>query len=243
MATVHCVPAFADNYIWLYEYSPGTVAVVDPGDAVPVLAAIEAKGLAVSHILNTHWHADHTGGNLALKAATGCTIFGPAREQQKIPGIDRAFDDGDRIRLGGAEKGAAGEVLFVGAHTMGHIAWHFPDARLLFPGDTLFAMGCGRLFEGDAADMFRALAKLKRLAADTLVYCAHEYSVANARFALTVEPENRELKARSARVHELRTKGVPTIPFTIGEELETNPFLRSRTAAELGARRRAKDAF
>ncbi len=244
---VHRVPAFADNYIWLYEYRPGTVAVVDPGDAKPVLAAVAAKGLAVSHILNTHWHGDHTGGNLALKEATGCAILGPARERAKIPGLDRPLDDGDEILLGqedGPERGEVrGEVLFVGAHTMGHIAYHFAAAKLLFPGDTLFAMGCGRLFEGDADDLFAALAKLQRLPADTRVFCAHEYTLGNARFALTVEPENAALQARYAKVQELRARERPTVPFTLGEELDTNPFLRSRNAAELGKLRRAKDAF
>lgn len=236
---IHRLPAFADNYIWLLEYQPGTVAVVDPGDAEPVLQAIADKGLTVSHILNTHWHGDHVGGNLALKQATGCTILGPARERDKIPGLDHAIDGGDHFSLGDQRA----DILFVGAHTAGHIAWHFPEAGILFPGDTLFAMGCGRLFEGDAEDLFRALAQLKSLPPETIVYCAHEYTLENARFALTQEPQNAALIDRYTRVQNQRRKGESTVPFTIGEELETNPFLRAETVAEVKARRRAKDVF
>ena len=237
MPPVHRIPAFEDNYFWLFEYAPGLAAVVDPGDAAPVLAA--AKGLRITHILNTHWHHDHVGGNLAIKEATGCTITGPAREAAKIPGIDRAVDEGDRVQLGAH----MGDVLFVGAHTAGHIAYHFASAGALFSGDTLFAMGCGRLFEGSADDMFQSLGKLKRLPPDTRVYCAHEYTLSNARFAVTVEPDNPDLAARYAAVQEARANLVPTVPFALSEELLTNPFVRASSAAELGARRKAKDAF
>lgn len=236
---VHRVPALSDNYVWLFEYAPGLAAVVDPADAAPVLAAAGEHGLAITHILNTHWHPDHVGGNLAIKEATGCQIIGPAREAGRIPGIDRAIDEGDEVSLGKHP----GEVLFVGAHTAGHIAFHFPSASALFPGDTLFAMGCGRLFEGTADDMFRALGKLKRLPASTRVFCAHEYTLSNARFAVTVEPENAALARRYAAVQALRARNEPTVPFTLDEELATNPFVRAESAEELGARRRAKDAF
>ncbi len=236
---LHRVPAFKDNYVWLFEYRPGCCAVIDPADATPVLNAAGQKGLEITHILNTHWHPDHVGGNLAIKQASGCTIIGPAREADRIPGIDRAVDEGDTVLLG--ER--LGHVLFVGAHTAGHIAYHFPDAALLFPGDTLFAMGCGRLFEGTADDMFRALGKLAALPAETTVACAHEYTLSNARFAVTVEPENAALAARYARVQADRQKDIPTVPFTIADELGTNPFVRARSVAELAERRSAKDAF
>ena len=239
LSPVHRVPAFSDNYIWMFEYSPGLVAVVDPGDATPVLAAAAGQGLKITHILNTHWHPDHVGGNLALKEATGCHIIGPAREADRIPGIDRATDEGEQVSLGGHR----GDVLFVGAHTAGHIAFHFPSANALFPGDTLFAMGCGRLFEGTPEDMFQALAKLKRLPPSTRVFCAHEYTLSNARFAITVEPENAALASRYAAVQATRDKGEPTVPFTLEEDLATNPFLRAESATELGDRRRAKDVF
>jgi hydroxyacylglutathione hydrolase len=238
-APVHRVPAFTDNYVWLFEYAPGLVAVVDPADAAPVLDAVGRLGVSVTHILNTHWHPDHVGGNLAIKSATGCTIVGPVREEGRIPGIDRTVDAGDTVALGGH----LAEVLFVGAHTAGHIAYHVPGAGAVFAGDTLFAMGCGRLFEGTPEDMFAALAKLKALPADTMVYCAHEYTLSNARFAVTVEPDNELLAARYAAVQAARAKLAPTVPFTIAEELQTNPFVRAATAEELGERRRAKDAF
>ncbi len=236
---VHRVPAFTDNYVWLFEYAPGLAAVVDPAVAAPVLAALGELNLRATHILNTHWHPDHVGGNLAIKAATGCTILGPVREAERIPGIDHAVDEGDRVKL----ADLAGDVLFVGAHTAGHIAYHFPAADALFPGDTLFAMGCGRLFEGSANDMYRALGKLKALPGETRVFCAHEYTLSNARFAVTVEPGNEALQARYAAVQEARRNLVPTVPFTLADELATNPFVRAATVDELAERRRAKDAF
>jgi hydroxyacylglutathione hydrolase len=239
MARVIRVPAFTDNYVWLFEYAAGKAAIVDPADAGPVLDRLIAEGLAATHILNTHWHPDHVGGNAAIEAATGCTIIGPSREAAKIPGIDRAVDEGDSVTLGDLK----GDVLFVGAHTAGHIAFHFPGARALFCGDTLFAMGCGRLFEGTAEDMFAAMAKLKALPPETVVYCAHEYTLSNARFAVTVEPDNAALLARFEAVKEARSRDEATVPFHLADELATNPFLRAETAAELGRRRSLKDAF
>ena len=233
------IPALSDNYVWLLPYSPGLAAVIDPAVAEPVLEAAGARGLSITHILNTHWHPDHVGGNAAIKAATGCTIVGPAREAARIPGLDVAVDEGDQVVLDGTRA----EVLFVGAHTAGHIAYHLPAEGLLFPGDTLFAMGCGRLFEGSADDMFAALGKLKALPGDTLVCCAHEYTLSNARFAVTVEPDNSALASRTAAVQEARAKGEPTVPFRLSEELETNPFMRAESVAELAARRSAKDVF
>jgi hydroxyacylglutathione hydrolase len=233
------IPALSDNYVWLLPYAPGLAAVVDPAVAEPVLAEAETRGVRITHILNTHWHPDHVGGNAAIKSATGCTIVGPAQEAARIPGLDVAVEEGDRVPLGDTHA----EVLFVGAHTAGHIAYHLPTEGLLFPGDTLFAMGCGRLFEGSADDMFAALAKLKALPADTLVCCAHEYTLSNARFAITVEPDNAALQARFAAVQAARAIGEPTVPFRLSDEIATNPFVRARTVAELGARRSAKDVF
>ncbi|QMW22801.1 hydroxyacylglutathione hydrolase [Sandaracinobacteroides saxicola] len=234
---VHRVPVLTDNYVWLYEYAAGRCAVVDPAVAELVLEAAAARELTVTHILNTHWHPDHVGGNLAIKAATGCTIIGPAREAFRIPGIDGTVDEGDIVTLGDA----SGNVLFVGAHTAGHIAYAFAGA--LFCGDTLFAMGCGRLFEGDAADMHAALKKLMALPPVTEVYCAHEYTLSNAAFAVTVEPDNAALLARYAAVQEARRNNQPTVPTTLALEAATNPFVRADSVDELAARRRAKDAF
>lgn len=239
MARVVRIPVLSDNYVWLFEYAPGLGAVVDPAVAPPVLEAAREHGIRITHILNTHWHPDHVGGNAELKAATGCTIIGPAREATRIPGIDIAVDEGDTVPLGDQKA----DVHFVGAHTAGHIAYHFPAAGRLFPGDTLFAMGCGRLFEGTPEDMFAALGKLKRLPPETQVHCAHEYTLSNARFAATVEPENEALQQRLAQVITLRERSEPTVPFALSEELATNPFVWAASAEQLGERRRAKDAF
>ncbi len=239
MTRVVRIPVLNDNYVWLFEYAPGLAAAIDPAVAEPVLAAAKAEGLRITHILNTHWHPDHVGGNSALKAETGCTIIGSRREAAKIPGIDTEVDEGDTVVLGDHSA----TVLFVGAHTAGHIAYHFPAANALFPGDTLFAMGCGRLFEGTAQDMFTALGKLKALPPQTKVYCAHEYTLSNARFAITVEPGNSDLADRLAAVEIARRMGEATVPFTIGDELATNPFVRAGTVGELAERRSAKDAF
>lgn len=236
---VHRVSALSDNYIWLLEYAPGQAAVIDPAQAEPALAAAQRMGLQITHILNTHWHPDHVGGNRAIKQATGCRIIGPAREADRIPGIDQAVDDGDTVQLGDQ----CGTVLFVGAHTAGHIAWHFPGCAALFSGDTMFAMGCGRLFEGTAEDMFQALGRLKRLPAETRVYCAHEYTLANARFAVSIDGNNAALLQRYAAVQEQRANNAATVPFTLADELKTNPFVRAETATLLGELRRAKDAF
>lgn len=240
MLRVLRVPILSDNYVWIVHGEDAREAlVIDPGVAAPVLEAAEAEGLAISEIWNTHWHGDHVGGNAEIKAATGARVTGPAREADRIPGIDRTVDEGDRI----AFAGETAEVLHVPGHTAGHVAFHFADARTAFVGDTLFAMGCGRLFEGDADEMF---ANFRRFAAwpdETLLYCAHEYTLANARFALTRERDNDELKARAAEVERLRAAGQATLPTTIALEKATSPFMRSSSAADFAMHRAAKDAF
>lgn len=232
------IPVLADNYVWLAHDGDETAAI-DPAVAEPVLAAAAERGWTITQILNTHWHPDHVGGNAAIVAATGAKVTGPAGEAARIPGIERAVGEGDAVRVGNA----VGRVLDVGGHTAGHIAYVFDDEGVLFPGDTLFALGCGRLFEGTPEQMFASLAKLKVLPEATKVYCAHEYTQSNARYAVTAEPDNAALKARAAAIDAARARGEATVPSTIGEELATNPFLRAASVAEFAARRAAKDSF
>jgi hydroxyacylglutathione hydrolase len=218
------VPLLTDNYGYLlHDPASGATAIVDPSEAAPVLAAAEARGWRLSHVLNTHHHADHSGGNLGLKQATGAAVVGPAPDRARIPGIDIALDEGERFRLGEAEA----EILFIPGHTKGHIAFHFRGDHALFCGDTLFSLGCGRMFEGTAPMMWASLEKLRRLPADTRVFCGHEYTAANARFAVSIDPDNQALRRRESEIAALRGQNKPTIPSTMGEERAANPFLRA----------------
>ncbi|MBL8834356.1 MAG: hydroxyacylglutathione hydrolase [Rhodospirillales bacterium] len=224
MLEIERIPCRTDNYVWLVrEPQSGAVGVVDPADAEPVEARLAARGLVLTHILNTHHHGDHVGGNLALKGKWRCTIVGPRADAARIPGIDVEVGDGDAYRLGAAEA----RVFDVPGHTRGHIAFWFPGARALFCGDTLFALGCGRLFEGTPAQMWNSLGKLRALPDDTQVYCAHEYTQGNARFALSVDGANADLVARAKAVDAARARGEATVPSALGLEKRTNPFLRA----------------
>ncbi|MGC6400485.1 hydroxyacylglutathione hydrolase [Sphingomonas sp. FW199] len=234
------IPVLSDNYVWLvHEPVSGETIVVDPAVAEPVLAAADARGWRIGAVWNTHWHPDHTGGNQGIKDATGATVIAPAAEAAKIPTADRLVSEGDGVMLGAVSA----QVLAVPAHTAGHIAYHLPDAATIFVGDTLFAMGCGRLFEGTAAQMFGNMQRLAQLPPDTAVYCAHEYTLSNGRFAAHVEPDNGAIAARLADVAAMRERGEATVPTSIAAELATNPFMRAATAEQLGELRAVKDAF
>lgn len=228
MLTIELLSALSDNYIYLLrDPISGTTAAVDPTLAEPVLRALQERGWHLDYVFNTHHHSDHVGGNLALKQATGCKIVAAAADRSRIPGLDIGVADGDKVELG--EQ--CFQVLATPGHTLGHIVFYAAESLALFCGDTLFSMGCGRLFEGTAEQMWQSLQKLKALPGDTRIYCAHEYTQANGRFALTLEAENTNLRQRVAEVARLRKSNLPSLPSTIAVELQTNPFLREHSAS------------
>lgn len=225
--TVHMFPALNDNYCYLvHDDASGDTAVIDTPETAAIDRALAKTGWTLTHILNTHHHYDHAGCNLELKEKYGCEIIGPRNESEKIPGIDKKVGDGDTVSLGNHHA----QVIDVPGHTLGHIAYWFKGDNIAFVGDTLFALGCGRLFEGTADQMWTSLQKLMALPDDTTIYCAHEYTQANARFALSVEPQNQALQTRAKEIDDLRARNLPTIPTTMGLEKATNPFLRAASA-------------
>ena len=251
---IELVPMLNDNYAYLiHDRVGGATAILDPSEAAPGLRAAAERGWKISHILDTHHHNDHCGGNLGIKQATGAKVVGPAYDKDRIPGIDLPVDEASGFDFAGHRA----EVLFIPGHTKGHIAFHFAASKAVFCGDTLFSIGCGRMFEGTPDMMWPSLLKLRALPDDTRVYCGHEYTEANCRFAVTVDPDNAALKARHAAVKKARAEGLPTIPSTLAVEKAANPFLRaddSKLAARFGgpqakaheifgAIRAAKDRF
>ena len=231
-------PAFSDNYIWLvHDAESGETAAVDPGDAAPALAEAERRGWTITQVWNTHWHPDHTGGNTAVKAATGCTVSGPG--VRPIDGVDVTLGEGAEIRIGAH----AGKVWAIPGHTLDHLALVFEQERVAFVGDTLFAMGCGRLFEGTAEQMHASLQRLAALPEDTALYCGHEYTLANAEFARHAEPDNEAIAARLDDVAQLRSAGQITLPTSVAEERATNPFVRALDWQAFARLRTAKDSF
>lgn len=248
------IPVLRDNYIYLlHDDASETTVAVDPAEALPVLEVLESRGWTLTHILNTHHHGDHVGGNRALKLATGCRIFGWSKAPEWIPDINEQVGEGDQIQLGHLRA----EVIAVPGHTRHHLAFWFAKDRALFCGDTLFGMGCGRLLGGTAEQLWASLGRLRQFPGETRVFCTHEYTQNNGRFALTVDPENADLKARMRVVDLARAAGKFTVPFLLSEEWATNPFLRPESQvirAQLGMEeatdlavftelRRRKDAF
>ncbi|PKP83156.1 MAG: hydroxyacylglutathione hydrolase [Alphaproteobacteria bacterium HGW-Alphaproteobacteria-18] len=250
---IHQFPCLNDNYGYLvHEPGSGRTIAVDTPDAAVYLAEAEKMGWKISEIWNTHWHPDHAGGNLRIKEATGCRIIGPAGEAAKIPGLDRAVKGGDVVEFGDTSA----KVIDVPGHTLGHIAFHFADQDAAFVGDSVFALGCGRVFEGTMEMMWESLKRIKKLPKKTQLYCAHEYTLSNAKFAVTIEPENKALKEYVAWIEKRRAEDKPTVPALLERELETNPFLRAdlpemqlamghagNAAATFGEIRGRKDRF
>lgn len=252
MLQIHQFPCLSDNYGFLvHDPASGETTCIDTPDADAYLREAEAKGWRITQIWNTHWHPDHAGGNEAIKAATGCTIIAPEGDAAKIAGIDRTVRQGDTVALGGFTA----HVIDVGGHTMGHSAYHLPEAGVAFVGDSLFALGCGRMFEGTPPQFWASLSRLKALPPETMIYCAHEYTASNARFALHADPDNAELADYAAEITDLRALNRPTVPARLERELATNPFLRADTpemrerwggnepAETFAALRAAKDTF
>jgi len=225
---LHQFPCRSDNFgVLIHDATAGLTASIDAPETAAVQMALQQTGWKLTHIFTTHHHSDHTDGNLELKSATGCTIIGPRLESAKIPGIDSVVGGGETLSFGDHKA----KVLDTPGHTLGHISLWFEAAKVAFVGDTLFSLGCGRIIEGDPQMMWASLKKLMALPADTSFHCGHEYTEANARFALTIEPENAALQARVTEVKALRAAGRPTLPSTIGAELAANPFLRPHSPA------------
>ncbi|MFN3700274.1 MAG: hydroxyacylglutathione hydrolase [Alphaproteobacteria bacterium] len=237
--TITTLPILKDNYAYIITFENGQTAVIDPGEAAPVIDFLEAHDLKLDLIINTHHHGDHIAGNAALKERYHCPLAAPLKEADKIGEVDLPLAEGHDLTFGG-ERGI---IIETPGHTLGHICLHYPNRSSIFTGDTLFSMGCGRLFESTADMMFAAFQKLAKLPEDTLVYCGHEYTQSNAAFALHVAPENADIAARAAEVNALRAKGQPTIPTSIGLEKKTNVFFHCKTAQDFAALRARKDSF
>ena len=222
------VPCLSDNYAYLaHDAATETTAVIDVPEVLPILNALRMRGWRASHVLITHHHDDHIAGVEALATATGARVIGAAADAHRLPPLDEAVAEGDRVRIGMDE----GHVIAVPGHTSGHIAFHFPASRLAFTADSLMSAGCGRLFEGTPDQMWASLSKLAALPPETIICSGHEYTMSNLRFALSVDPDNAALKARAARCEKLRAEGRPTVPVTLAEERATNPFLRATDPA------------
>ena len=237
---VYQIPCLVDNYIYiLRDEELKKTAVIDPSLSSPVNQFLKAKNWSLDFIFNTHHHFDHTGGNLELKKEWGCEVYGYEKDSHRVPGIDKKLKEEEEFFFGNTLF----KTLFTPGHTSGHIVFWLPKEKKLFCGDTLFAMGCGRLFEGTPQEMFESLNKIKKLPKDTLVYCAHEYSQKNAQFALSLDAQNPHLKTRALSIKNLRAKQKSTIPFSLQEDLLTNPFLQVDTCEKFTKIRSLRDQF
>ena len=236
MLEVTLVPILEDNYAYIMQ-SGNDVAVLDVGEAKPVIVKLEEMGLTPTIIFNTHHHWDHVNGNTEIKKKYNATIIGPEKDKHRIPDIDKGLKDGDVLNFGDETI----QITETPAHTSGHICFFFPQSKVLFSGDTLFAMGCGRLFEGTAEELFSAFDYFKTLPDDTKIYCGHEYTQSNGDFCLGIEPENTDLIERMEEVRLLRTQNTPTIPSTIELEKKTNVFLRAQNVETLKKYRQLKN--
>jgi hydroxyacylglutathione hydrolase len=236
---VELIPVLNDNYIHLITADNGELYVVDPAVGEPVADILNSRDKKLSAILNTHHHWDHIGGNKYLKKKYDCKIYAPKSDAHRIPDIDFPLSEGDAVDIGGHK----GMTLETPGHTTGHICFYFEKEKVLFAGDTVFSMGCGRLFEGSPEQMWHSLSKIINLPDDTSIYCAHEYTLDNAKFCQTIEPENEDLIARIIEAKALREEGKPTLPTTIGLEKNTNVFFRAGSAEKFAEIREAKDNF
>lgn len=239
MPIIHIIPVLRDNYCYIVEGEEKRCVIIDPGTVIPVRGFIEANGLIPSLILNTHHHADHVAGNAELKAKYNTPVIAPTAELKLIPKADKGVKQGDVIE----ESGLRFEVMETPGHTRGHIVFYEPNLKALFAGDTIFSMGCGRLMEGTAEDLFGSFQKFKTLSPDTQIYAGHEYTKANGDFALTIDPDNADIKTRMAEVAKLRGNGMATYPVSLETELKTNPFLRAVDAKKFAELRLRKDNF
>lgn len=236
MTDISIIPVCEDNYTYMIQ-SGGVIGVVDPGEARPVIAALEKRGISLDFILNTHHHGDHIAGNKALKEKYGAKLAGPASEKARIADMDIFLKEGDVFTLGAEDI----QILETPGHTRGHICFYLPKAGAAFTGDTLFSLGCGRLFEGTAAQMWDSLQKIMALPDATQIYCGHEYTLANGKFCLGIEPDNTDLQRRIAEVKALRAAGRPSLPSTLALEKKTNAFLRAGSAEKFAEIRELKD--
>ena len=233
-------PCLSDNYgVLIHSPQTGQTAAIDAPEGDAVNKALTESGWTLTHILLTHHHHDHVGGVLELKAKWNCAVVGNSAEPNELPGLTETVSPGGIYEFAGHKA----QIIATPGHTLGHITWYFEDDNLAFAGDTLFTLGCGRVFEGTMDQMWQSMQVFSTMPPETVVYSGHEYTASNARFALTIEPENEALKTRAAEIASLRAAGEPTVPTTIAQELETNPFLRAGTAFRFAEVRKAKDNF